>query len=125
MMFAAEFGSGQVLWSLVWFALFVMWLWLVIMIFGDIMRSDSLSGLGKAVWALGIIVLPYLGIFLYLIVNGGAMNRQAIDDSRRTAIDDRRVGSSATDEVARLARLHDDGEITDAEFGYAKAQLFA
>jgi hypothetical protein len=125
MMFAAEFGSGQVLWSLVWFALFVMWLWLVIMIFGDIMRSDSLSGLGKAVWALGIIVLPYLGIFLYLIVNGGAMNRQAIDDSRRTPIDDRRVGSSATDEVARLARLHDDGEITDAEFGYAKAQLFA
>jgi hypothetical protein len=125
MVFAAEFGSGQVLWSLVWFALFVMWLWLVIMIFGDIMRSDSLSGLGKAVWALGIIVLPYLGIFLYLIVNGGAMNRRAIDDSRRTAIDDRRVGSSATDEVARLARLHDDGEITDAEFGYAKAQLFA
>jgi hypothetical protein len=125
MIFAAEFGSGQVLWSLVWFALFVMWLWLVIMIFGDIMRSDSLSGLGKAVWALGIIVLPYLGIFLYLIVNGGAMNRQAIDDSRRTPIDDRRVGSSATDEVARLARLHDDGEITDAEFGYAKAQLFA
>jgi hypothetical protein len=125
MMLAAEFGTGQVLWSVLWFSMFVMWLWLVITIFGDIMRSDNLSGLGKALWALGIIVLPFLGIILYLIVNGGAMNRRAIEDSRHTAIDDRPVGSNATDEIARLARLHDDGEITDAEFGYAKAQLFA
>jgi len=75
MMLAAEFGTGQVLWSIIWFSVFVLWFGLVITLFGHIMHSEKLSGWGKAMWALGIIALPFLGIFLYLIVNGDDMSR--------------------------------------------------
>jgi len=74
-MLAAEFGTGQVLWSIIWISVFVLWFGLVITLFGHIMRSEKLSGWGKAMWALGIIALPFLGIFLYLIVNGDEMSR--------------------------------------------------
>lgn len=74
-MLAAEFGTGQVLWSIIWISVFVLWFGLVITLFGHIMRSENLSGWGKAMWALGIIALPFLGIFLYLIVNGDEMSR--------------------------------------------------
>ena len=74
-MLAAEFGTGQVFWSILWFSLFVLWFGLIIALFGHIMRSEKLSGWGKALWALGIIALPFLGIFLYLIVNGNDMNQ--------------------------------------------------
>ena len=74
MFIAAEFGTGQVFWSILWFFLFFMWIWLVIRVFADIIRS-SMSGWSKALWTIGIIALPFLGVFLYLIVNGGDMNR--------------------------------------------------
>jgi hypothetical protein len=73
MLFAAEFGVGQVLWSIFWFFLFFLWIWLVISLFSDIMTSDDLSGPMKAIWAIGIIIFPFIGIFLYLIVRGGNM----------------------------------------------------
>ena len=57
---AAEFGTGQVLWSILWFFLFVLWFFLIITVFADIMRSD-MSGWGKALWAVGILILPFLG----------------------------------------------------------------
>ena len=77
MVLAAEFGSGQVVWSIFWFTLFFVWIWLLISIFADIIRSGDLSGGAKALWAIGIIVLPYLGVFLYLIVRGGTMQDRA------------------------------------------------
>ena len=56
-MIAAEFGTGQVFWSLLWLSLFCIWVWMFIMVFGDLIRSRRLSGWGKALWALFIIVL--------------------------------------------------------------------
>lgn len=69
-MILAEFGTGQVLWSIVWFSLFFLWWWLVIVVFASIISSKTLSGGAKAMWAIAIVVLPYLGVFLYLVVNG-------------------------------------------------------
>ena len=74
-MLAAEWGSGQVFWSILWFFLFPIWIWLLITCFADIFRSDDLGGWGKALWSIFIIVLPYLGVFVYLIVRGGRMGR--------------------------------------------------
>ena len=74
----AEFGTGQVFWSMVWFTLFVIWIWLLFAIFGDIFRSDDLSGWGKALWSIFVIVLPYLGVFVYLIARGHKMQEHAV-----------------------------------------------
>ena len=77
-MILAEFQVGQVLWSIFWFSLFFLWIWLAITIFRDIIRSYDLTGWAKAAWTIAIIVIPYLGVFLYLVVRGGTMSeRQA------------------------------------------------
>ena len=130
-MLAAEFGTGQVLWSIIWLFLFVVWLWLIITLFSDIMRSDDLGGWGKALWALFIIFLPFIGIFAYLIVRGGGMGERAAksaeeqDAAMRAYVQSASGGSSgvsAAEQVEKLAQLHADGKLTDQEFADAKAK---
>lgn len=74
---AVEFGTGQVFLSMLWFTLFFVWIWLLILVFAHIFRSDDLSGWGKAGWTIFVIVLPYLGVFVYLIARGNKMNEPA------------------------------------------------
>src|SRR2546430_17631712 len=81
-MLFAEFGTGQVFWSMLWFFLFFIWIWMLIAVFGDIFRSGDLSGWGKATWSLFVIVLPYLGVFAYLIARGHKMGEHAVADAR-------------------------------------------
>ena len=69
----AQFGTGEFVWSLLWFTLLFLWIWLVILIFVDIIRSDDLGGGAKALWLLFVIVVPYLGVFVYIIVRGREM----------------------------------------------------
>jgi hypothetical protein len=128
----AEFGTGQVFWSMVWFFLFFIWIWLLIVIFGDIFRSRDLSGWGKALWSIFIIVLPYLGVFVYLIARGHKMQEHAIDAAKAqdAAFRDyvQRVtpaGGGAADEIARLADLRAQGVLSDAEFEQAKARALS
>ena len=129
-MLAAEFGSGQVFLSMLWFFLFFIWIWLLIVIFGDIFRSDDLSGWGKALWSLFIIVVPYLGVFVYLIARGHKMQEhqvraaQAQDAAMRDYVQSVASPSSggAADEIARLAYLRDRGVISEAEFQQAKTK---
>ncbi|MGH9290916.1 MAG: SHOCT domain-containing protein [Acidimicrobiales bacterium] len=129
-MLAAEFGTGQVFWSMLWFFLFFIWIWLLIVIFGDIFRSDDLSGWGKALWSIFIIVLPYLGVFVYLIARGHKMQEhqvraaQAQDAAMRDYVQSvaGSGGGGAADEIARLADLRDRGVISEAEFQQAKAK---
>ena len=78
-MIFAEFGTGQVFWSMLWFFLFFIWIWMLIVIFGDIFRSSDLSGWGKALWTIFVIVLPYLGVFVYLIARGKKMQQHTIE----------------------------------------------
>jgi hypothetical protein len=129
-MFLAEFGTGQVFWSMLWFFLFFIWIWLLIIVFGDIFRSDDLSGWGKALWTIFIILLPYLGVFVYLIARGHKMQDRSMRDAATQEAQFREYvqdvagsgGASAADEIARLADLRDQGVISDAEFEQAKAK---
>ena len=132
MTFAAEFGTGQVLWSILWFFLFVMWFWLVITVFADIIRARDMSGWAKAFWSIGIIFLPFLGVFMYLIVNGSSMNRrsdeqvQAANDAAQAYIRDAAgPTASVSDQLEKLATLHGSGALTDTEYEQAKTKLMS
>jgi len=130
-MLLAEFGTGQVLWSMLWFTLFFFWIWTVVMVFSDIFRSDDLSGWGKALWSLFVIFLPFLGVFVYLIARGSEMRSHAMQQSAyqeqqyRAQIRDAAGTPSAASEVARLAELHQQGVLDDTEFQQAKARALA
>ncbi len=129
MLLAAEFGSGQVLWSFVWFFLFFVWIMLLFTVLGDIFRSDDLSGISKAIWLLFVIFLPYLGIFVYLIARGDKMAKrraemiQDQDEATRAYIRSAAGSSSTADQLASLAELHSSGKLSDEEYASAKASV--
>jgi len=132
LLLAAEFGTGQVLWSLLWFFLFFVWIMLIFMIFGDIIRSHDMGGVAKAIWAIFIIFLPFLGIFVYLIARGGGMaERQAAAAKKQNEAMQEYIrstaggadGTSEADQLAKLADLHTSGKIDDAEYATAKAKV--
>jgi hypothetical protein len=130
-MLASDFGTGQVFLSLLWFFLFFIWIWLLISVFGDIFRSHDLSGFAKALWVIGIIVFPYLGVFVYLLARGGKMHEHALaaaqanDAALRQYIREAAGGGGANpiDELNRLADLKTRGVIDDAEFDRLKAKI--
>jgi len=131
-MLIAEFGTGQVFWSMLWFTLFFFWIWTVIMVFADVFRSDDLSGWGKALWTIFIIFLPFLGVFVYLIARGRSMQERATSDAALREQQFRAQvqaaagsSSSAAEEVSRLADLHAQAVLTDEEFQQAKSKALA
>jgi Short C-terminal domain/Phospholipase_D-nuclease N-terminal len=131
-MLAAEFGTGQVFWSFLWFFLFFIWIWLLIVVFSDIFRSQDLGGWAKAIWCIFIIFLPYLGVFVYLIARGGKMHEHAVETAqaqdqamRQYVRDVAGSGGSTADELARLADLREKGVISDAEFEQLKAKAMS
>ena len=69
-MVVAEWAVGQVFWSMLWFFLFFIWIWLLITVFADIFRSHDIGGFAKFLWVIFVIFLPYLGVFVYLIARG-------------------------------------------------------
>jgi hypothetical protein len=131
LLLAAEFGTGQVLWSLLWFFLFFVWIMLIFTIFGDIIRSDDMGGWAKAIWSIFIIFLPFLGILIYLIVRGGGMaERNVAAAKKQQAMMDDYIRTSAAgdagseaDQLAKLADLHAAGKIDDAEYATAKTKV--
>jgi hypothetical protein len=132
MIIAAEFGTGQIFWSFLWFFLFFIWIWLLIVVFSDIFRSHDLGGWAKALWTIFVIVLPYLGVFVYLIARGHKMQEHAVQDAKdrdaamRTYVQSvAGSSSSAADEISRLADLRDKGVIDEAEFQQAKAKALS
>ena len=131
-MLASEWGVGQVFWSIIWFTLFFIWIWLLIMVFSDIFRSHDMGGLAKAIWVIFVIILPYLGVLVYLIARGHKMQEHAIaaqqaQNAAFTQAVQQAAGTSGStaDELARLADLKANGTITDAEFEQAKAKALA
>jgi hypothetical protein len=127
---AVEFGTGQVFLSMLWFTLFFIWVWLLIVVFTDIFRSQDLSGWFKALWTIFIVVLPYLGVLVYLIARGHKMRDRATQDAQARDAQFRDYvqsvassdGHSTADEIARLNDLHKQGALSDAEFETAKAK---
>jgi hypothetical protein len=127
---ASDFGSGQVFLSMLWFFLFFIWIWLLIAVFGDIFRSHDMGGGAKAIWVIFVILIPYLGVFVYLIARGHKMSEHAMEaaqaqDAAQRAYIQQAAGTapSAADELARIADLKAKGVIDDAEFAAMKAKV--
>ena len=132
MVIASDWHVGEVFLSMLWFVLFFIWIWLLISVFIDIFRSHDLSGWAKALWVLFIIVLPYLGVLIYLIARGGKMHERAVQSAQQSqeefkAYVQQAAGTapSLADELERLASLRDRGVITQEEFDQAKAKAMA
>ena len=130
-MVLADFGSGQFLWSMIWFTLFFIWIWLLFIVFGDIFRSKDLSGWGKGLWTIFIILVPYLGVFVYVIARGGKMQEHAVqaaqaqDQVMRQYVQSVAPASGSADEIQKLADLRAAGTITEEEFQAAKAKALS
>jgi len=127
-MVLADFGSGQFFWSLIWFTLFFIWIWLLFIVFGDIFRSKDLSGVAKALWVIFVIIVPYLGVFIYVIARGGKMQEHAVqraqaqDQAMRQYVQSVAPAGGSADEIQKLADLRAAGTITEEEFQAAKAK---
>jgi ABC-type multidrug transport system fused ATPase/permease subunit len=112
---------------------FVLWFWLLIIIFGDIFRSQDLGGGAKFLWVLFVIILPFLGIFVYLIARGGKMHERAEQSAKaqQAAFDDYvkqtagNSGTSTADQLSKLADLKAQGVLSDSEFEAQKAKILA
>jgi hypothetical protein len=129
-MVVASFGVFQVFLSMLWLFVFVVWILLLVRVFTDIFRSDDLGGVAKVMWLVFAIVTPYLGVFVYLIARGDSMARRELrraEASQEAAASYIRAvaGTSAVDELARLADLKDRGVIDDTDFATMKAKLIA
>jgi hypothetical protein len=129
-MLAAEFGTGQVFWSMLWFFLFFIWIWLLVVVFADIFRSHDIGGFAKTMWVLFVIVLPYLGVFVYLIARGHKMSEHAQQDAAAQQVAFNQAvqqaagtGSSAADQLTKLADLKASGAIDDAEYQRLKGAV--
>ncbi len=130
-MIAYTYPLLSIFWTMLEFFLFFLWIWLLIVIFSDIFRSHDLGGLAKALWVIFVIIIPFLGVLIYLIARGGQMHERAAAQAanQQKAFDDyvkQTAGSgSNVDELAKLADLKSKGVITDAEFDAEKAKLLS
>jgi hypothetical protein len=122
----------SIFWTMLEFFLFFLWIWLLIVIFGDIFRSHDMGGLAKALWVLFVIIIPYLGVLIYLIARGGSMHERAEQQAARQqkAFDEyvkqtAGSGGNSADELAKLADLKSKGVLTDAEFEAQKAKILS
>ncbi|HEU4894627.1 MAG TPA: SHOCT domain-containing protein [Acidimicrobiia bacterium] len=116
-------------WAMLWFFLFFIWLMLLFRIFGDIFRSDDMGGWAKAFWTLFVVILPVLGVLVYVIARGKGMAErdisqyQAAEAAQRQYIKEAAGASSPADEIAKLAALRDRGVLSAEEFEAQKAAL--
>jgi hypothetical protein len=128
---AYDYPLGGVLVSVFWIVMWVLWFMLLWRVFGDIFRSDDLSGGGKTAWIIFVILLPFLGIFVYLIARGDEMGKRDLEQAAaqekqfRAYVQQTAGSGSAAEELERLAALKESGVITEAEFAQQKAKLLA
>jgi Short C-terminal domain len=103
---------------------FVVWFWLLVIIYGDLFRRHDISGWGKALWVIGLVLTSYLGIFAYLITQGRGMAERSAQQQQQARDELRRVvGYSVADEITKLDQLKKSGSITDDEFRRLRAKL--
>ncbi|MEP1932576.1 MAG: SHOCT domain-containing protein [Hoeflea sp.] len=120
-------GFFDIVGSILWMFLMVAWFWVMISVVADIFRSKDLNGFSKAIWIAFVILIPWLGVLVYLIVRGDKMhqhNAEALSKMEAAQRDYVRsvAGVSAADELERLAALKDKGILTEEEFAAQKAK---
>ena len=130
-MLAYDYPLLGIFWTMLWFALFFIWIWIVVAVFIDIFRSHDMGGFAKALWVIFVIILPFLGVLLYLIIRGKSMQDRALQQAAeqeqdfRGYVQDVATGSAPADQLAKLADLKARGVITDAEFEAEKAKVLS
>jgi hypothetical protein len=128
---ADSFPLLNVFWTMLEFVAFVVWIWLLIVVFGDIFRSRDMGGWAKAIWVLFVFVFPLLGVLVYLIARGGTMHERTVaqaqrqDQALRSYIQQTAGSSSPADQLAKLADLKASGAITEEEYQAGKAKVLA
>src|SRR6516162_6583262 len=104
--------------------IFVLWFWLLIIVIGDLFRRHDISGWGKAIWVMALIVFPYLSIFAYMITQSKGMAERTGQQAQQAREELRNaVSFSVADEIEKLDRLKKSGSITDQEFARLRAKL--
>jgi len=118
-------------WTIVMIFLWLLWLWVLITVFIDLFRSHDLSGWAKALWFVFILILPLIGVLVYLIARGGKMHEHAArqaelqDQQFRRYVQEAAGSQGSADQLAKLASLRDRGVITAEEFDREKAKIMA
>ncbi len=132
-MFASSYPILDAFLTMLYFFLFVIWIWLLIVVFMDIFRSRDLGGVAKALWVIFVIILPFLGVLVYLIARGSKMQERAAEQAaqQQKAFDQYvretagTAGEGTADQLAKLADLKAKGVLSDAEFEAQKAKILA
>ena len=132
-MLASSYPILDIFLTTLYFFVFIIWLWLLFMVFIDIFRSHDLGGWAKGLWVIFIIIMPYLGVLVYLIARGGKMHERAAQQAaqQQKAFDQYvkqaagAPGTSTADQLSKLAGLKSQGLLTDAEFDAEKTKILA
>ena len=132
-MLASSYPILDIFLTTLYFFLFIIWIWLLFMVFIDVFRSHDIGGWAKALWVIFIVVMPYLGVLVYLIARGGKMHERAAHQAalQQKAFDQYvkqtagTPGETTTDQLHKLADLKSQGVLTDAEFEAQKAKILA
>ena len=104
--------------------LFILWFWLLMTVAGDLFRRSDISGFGKILWVILLIILPYIGIFAYLLTQGRGMAHRNEEQARRARDDLRQmVGYSVADEIVKLDKLKSEGALTEKEYSRLRTRL--
>jgi hypothetical protein len=128
-MLAYDYPILGLFWSMMIFFLWFAWLMLLFRVFADIFRSQDMGGWAKGLWSIFVILVPFLGVFIYVIVNGRAMGERDLAAAQQretefqTYVRQTAGTTGAADELTKLAALRDSGALTDAEFAAQKAKL--
>jgi Short C-terminal domain/Phospholipase_D-nuclease N-terminal len=129
---AYDYPILGVFWSMVWLFLWIAWIVLLFRVIADIFRSHDMGGWGKALWAIFVVVVPFLGVFVYVIARGHSMTERDIEQARtseaafRSYVQDAAGSDGGTaSELSKLADLKAQGVLTDAEFEAQKAKLLS
>ena len=130
-MFAYDYPLLGVFWTMMWFFVWIMWIMLLFGVIGDIFRSHDMGGFAKTLWLILVLIVPFFGVFIYLIARGHAMARrdladaQARDEAFKAYVQSSVSTGGSADELAKLADLRDRGVINEAEFAQQKSKLLA
>ncbi|MER7177259.1 SHOCT domain-containing protein [Streptomyces mesophilus] len=138
MTIAADYPLLNLFWTMLLLFFWVLWFFLLFKVIGDIIRDDSLSGWGKAGWLIFTILLPFLGVFVYVIARGRSMGERDVAQAKKAEAAFKEyvreaagteggaaAGPSKTDELAKLAKLKESGALTEEEFTKAKEKFLA
>ena len=129
MLVAADYPFLDVMWTMLVFFLWVAWFMLLFRVFGDIFRRRDIGGGGKTLWIIFVIVLPFLGVLIYLIAQHDGMRERSTREAagQKAAFDDyvRETAGGSAGEIAKAKELLDQGTITQAEFDAIKTKALS